>query len=69
MQYRTYRPGPPLADFVEYLWALHDAPARPTGGGWPRACGYFDQSHLIHDVTEFTGHVAEAAGPGERAHP
>jgi AraC-like DNA-binding protein len=30
MQYRTYRPGPPLADFVEYLWALHDAPAHAT---------------------------------------
>jgi AraC-like DNA-binding protein len=30
MQYRTYRPGPPLADFVEYLWALHDAPAHST---------------------------------------
>lgn len=30
MQYRTYRPGPPLADFVEYLWALRDAPAHST---------------------------------------
>jgi AraC-like DNA-binding protein len=30
MQYRTYRPGPPLADLVEYLWALHDAPAHST---------------------------------------
>ena len=27
MQYQTYRPGPPLADYVEYLWALRDAPA------------------------------------------
>lgn len=30
MQYRTYRPGPPLADFIEYLWALRDAPAHST---------------------------------------
>jgi AraC-like DNA-binding protein len=30
MHYRAYRPGPPLADFVEYLWALHDAPAHST---------------------------------------
>ncbi len=30
MQYRAYRPGPPLADFVEYLWALRDAPAHST---------------------------------------
>jgi AraC-like DNA-binding protein len=30
MRYRTYRPGPPLADFVEYLWALRDAPAHST---------------------------------------
>lgn len=30
MQYRTCRPGPPLADFVEYLWALRDAPAHCT---------------------------------------
>ncbi len=30
MQYRTHRPGPPLADFVEYLWALRDAPAHST---------------------------------------
>ena len=30
MQYRTYRPGPPLTDFVEYLWALRDAPAHST---------------------------------------
>lgn len=30
MQYRTYRPGPPLADLVEYVWALHDAPAHST---------------------------------------
>jgi AraC-like DNA-binding protein len=30
MQYRTYRPGPPLADFVEYLWALRDEPAHST---------------------------------------
>jgi AraC-like DNA-binding protein len=30
MQYRTCRPGPPLADFVEYLWALRDAPAHST---------------------------------------
>ncbi len=26
MEYRTYRPGPPLADFVEYMWALRDQP-------------------------------------------
>lgn len=26
MQYRTYRPGPPLAEFVAYMWALRDAP-------------------------------------------
>jgi AraC-like DNA-binding protein len=26
MRYRTYRPGPSLADFVAYIWALHDAP-------------------------------------------
>jgi AraC-like DNA-binding protein len=30
MQFRTYRPGPPLADFVEYLWALHDTPPHST---------------------------------------
>jgi AraC-like DNA-binding protein len=30
MQYRAYRPGPPLADFVEYLWALRDVPAHST---------------------------------------
>lgn len=30
MQYRTYRPGPPLADFVDYLWSLRDAPAHST---------------------------------------
>jgi Domain of unknown function (DUF6597) len=30
MQYRTYRPGPPLVDFVEYLWALRDAPTHST---------------------------------------
>lgn len=24
MQYRTYRPGPPLSDFVAYMWALRD---------------------------------------------
>jgi AraC-like DNA-binding protein len=24
MQYRTYRPAPPLADFVAYMWALRD---------------------------------------------
>jgi AraC-like DNA-binding protein len=30
MHYRTYRPAPPLADFVEYMWALHDAPAHAT---------------------------------------
>jgi AraC-like DNA-binding protein len=30
MQYCTYRPGPPLADFVEYLWALRDAPTHST---------------------------------------
>ncbi|MDT5186816.1 MAG: hypothetical protein QOJ20_3283 [Mycobacterium sp.] len=30
MQYRTYRPGPPLADFIEYLWALRDVPAHST---------------------------------------
>jgi len=121
MQYRTYRPGPPLADFVEYLWALRDAPAHsterivPSGTlelvvnlqedalriydpatppqvhsgvhdrGWvlrfqrasglarrigapdwgrlARACGYFDQSHLIHDVAEFTGTSPRRLGP------
>src|SRR3954471_24964068 len=26
MRYRTYRPGPLLADFVAHIWALHDAP-------------------------------------------
>jgi AraC-like DNA-binding protein len=26
MRYRTYRPVPPLDGFVEYLWALSDAP-------------------------------------------
>jgi AraC-like DNA-binding protein len=30
MRYRTYRPGPPLADFVEYMWALRDVPAHST---------------------------------------
>jgi AraC-like DNA-binding protein len=30
MQYRTYRPGLPLADFVDYLWSLRDAPAHST---------------------------------------
>jgi AraC-like DNA-binding protein len=30
MQYRAYRPGPPLADFVEYLWTLRDVPAHST---------------------------------------
>ena len=30
MQYLTYRPGPPLADYVAYLWLLRDAPAHPT---------------------------------------
>jgi AraC-like DNA-binding protein len=24
VQYQTYRPGPPLADFVAYMWALRD---------------------------------------------
>ena len=37
MLYRTGSPAPPLGDFVEYLWALNDAPAHghecivPTG--------------------------------------
>jgi AraC-like DNA-binding protein len=26
MRYRTYSPGPPLADVVDYMWALHDVP-------------------------------------------
>jgi AraC-like DNA-binding protein len=26
MQYRTYRPGPPLTDLVAYMWALCDVP-------------------------------------------
>ncbi|MGX9791996.1 DUF6597 domain-containing transcriptional factor [Mycobacterium sp. MMS18-G62] len=30
MQYRRYRPGPPLAGLVEYMWALRDAPAHST---------------------------------------
>jgi AraC-like DNA-binding protein len=30
MQYRAYRLGAPLADFVEYLWALRDVPAHST---------------------------------------
>lgn len=30
MQYLTYRPGPPLADYVAYLWLLRDAPAHTT---------------------------------------
>jgi AraC-like DNA-binding protein len=30
MHYRSYRPGPPLADFVDYLWALRDAPSHST---------------------------------------
>jgi AraC-like DNA-binding protein len=30
MQYRTYRPGPPLAESVSYLWALSDAPTHAT---------------------------------------
>ncbi len=28
-----------------------------------RACGYFDQSHLIHDVSEFTGTSPGRLGP------
>src|SRR4051794_19825281 len=30
MQYRTFRPGPPLEGLVEYMWALRDAPAHST---------------------------------------
>jgi AraC-like DNA-binding protein len=30
MRYLTHSPGPPLADFVEYIWALRDAPAHST---------------------------------------
>jgi AraC-like DNA-binding protein len=30
MEYRTYRPGPPLAGLVEYLWTLRDTPAHST---------------------------------------
>jgi AraC-like DNA-binding protein len=26
MQYRAYRPGPPLAELVAYMWALQDVP-------------------------------------------
>jgi AraC-like DNA-binding protein len=29
MQYRTYRPGPPLTDLVAYMWALCDVPVHP----------------------------------------
>jgi AraC-like DNA-binding protein len=29
--------------------------AAPDWGRLARSCGYFDQSHLIHDVSEFTG--------------
>jgi AraC-like DNA-binding protein len=28
-----------------------------------RTCGYFDQSHLINDVTEFTGASPRQLGP------
>jgi len=30
MEYQTYRPGPPLAGLVAYLWALQDAPGHST---------------------------------------
>jgi AraC-like DNA-binding protein len=30
MRYRTYRPGPPLVEFVANMWALRDAPIHPT---------------------------------------
>jgi AraC-like DNA-binding protein len=30
MQYTRYVPGPPLAGFVDYLWALQDAPVHST---------------------------------------
>jgi AraC-like DNA-binding protein len=31
MRFVTCRPGPPLAQFIAYFWALHDVPAHATG--------------------------------------
>jgi methylphosphotriester-DNA--protein-cysteine methyltransferase len=35
----------------------------PDWGGLARACGYFDQSHLINNVSEFTGMSPRQLGP------
>jgi AraC-like DNA-binding protein len=35
----------------------------PDWGQLARDCGYFDQSHLIHDVSEFTGTSPRQLGP------
>jgi AraC-like DNA-binding protein len=35
----------------------------PDWGELAAACGYFDQSHLVHDVTEFTGTSPRQLGP------
>jgi AraC-like DNA-binding protein len=35
----------------------------PDWGRLARECGYFDQSHLIHDVSEFTGTSPKQLGP------
>jgi AraC-like DNA-binding protein len=35
----------------------------PDWGQLARDCGYFDQSHLIHDVSEFTGMSPSQLGP------
>jgi hypothetical protein len=41
--------------------------AAPDWGRLARACGYFDQSHLIHDVIEFTGASLRQLRPASEA--
>jgi len=51
--YREYPPHPLLAGHVACLWTSHAAP-----------CGYYDQSHLIHEFQRFAGETPQDfAGP------
>jgi AraC-like DNA-binding protein len=47
--------------------ALARRVAAPDWGLLAQACGYFDQAHLIHDVTEFSGTSPKQLRPASEA--
>jgi hypothetical protein len=66
MDYRTFVPGPPLADFVDWFWHYEGfCPDHGKERVLPHGAmelvidlqegGYYDQPHFVHDFTAFSG--------------